>query len=605
MTTILPSRGTETPVGVTDSAGHPQWGSDLILDMLRLFGIEYAAVLPGSSFRGIHDSAINYTANARPQMLLCNHEMICVGLARGYYRATGKPMAAMLHNFVGLLNSAMTIYDAWCDRSPVLVIGGTGPMDATLRRPWIDWIHTANLQADPIRNFVKWDDQPWSVASIPESMMRGYRIAVSEPCGPVYLCFNTDDQEAPITDSFPLPDVGRFAPAPTPRPDPAAVQEAARLLVNAELPLALADRVGRSAEAVRALVELAELLAMPVLNLGSSQAFPTLHPMAFAGMNRELLREADVVLGLDCVDLAGASLISPPGHGARNRLETPNTGKKVINVSMDELITRSMSTDYQALPAADVPMLSTPSVVLPLLLEAVRSALDSGARARIDRRRQVLEGRQQELQQRFRRVRDEQWDRPEISELRLWAELWEAIKNEDYCITHGAPGRSAPGILDIPGPERSVAGGGGGAVGSGPSVALGAGLGLRESGKLPVGFFGDGDFLSGGQAVWTAAHYGIPGVWVLKNNRSYYNDEDHQLQMAHMRERPVENKWIGMRMENPEVNFAGYARDLGAGGEGPIHDAAELPGALKRAVQRAKEGELVVVDVRVENRDQG
>jgi len=605
LTTILPKKGFETPVGVTDSAGHPQWGSDVILDMLRLLGIEYAAVLPGSSFRGIHDSAVNYTANNRPEMLLCNHEMICVAMARGYYRATGRPMVAMLHNFVGLLNSAMTIYDAWCDRTPVIIVGGTGPMDATMRRPWIDWIHTANLQADPIRNFVKFDDQPWSVASIPESMMRAYRIAVSDPGGPVYLCFDTDDQEEPITEPFDLPDVSRFAPAPIPRPDPASLKEAARLLVNAEFPVALADRVGRSAEAVRALVELADLLALPVLNLGSSQAFPTHHPMAFAGMNRELLRDADVVLGLDCVDLAGSSRVTLPGHGARIRLETPNATKKVINVSMDELLTRSMATDYQALPVADIPILSTPAVVLPLLIEAVRSELDSGARARIDRRRQVLEGKQRELQQRFRKLRDEQWDRPEISELRLWAELWDAIKNENFCLTHGAPGRSAPGILNLPGPERSVAGGGGGAVGSGPGVALGAGLGVRDAGKLPIGFFGDGDFLSGNQAVWTAAHYGIPGVWVLKNNRSYYNDEDHQLQLAHLRERPVENKWIGMRMENPAVDFAGLARDLGAGGEGPISDVAELPGALQRAVQRAKEGELVVVDVRVENRDGG
>ncbi len=605
MTTVLPPKNNEAPVGVTGATGNPQWGSDLIMDMMRLFNIEYAAVLPGSSFRGIHDSAVNYTGNSRPQMILCNHEMICVAAARGYYRATGRPMAAMLHNFVGLLNSAMTIYDAWCDRAPVIIIGGTGPMDATLRRPWIDWIHTANLQADPIRNFVKFDDQPWSVASIPESMMRAFRIATSEPNGPVYLCFNTDDQEAPITEPFPLPDVGRFAPAPIPRPDPAAVRQAARLLLGAELPVALADRVGRSPQAVRALVQLAELLAMPVLNLGASQSFPTHHPMAFAGMNRTLLRDADVVLGLDCVDLAGSSLITPPGHGARSRLETPNAGKKVINVSMDELLTRSMSTDYQALPAADVPMLSTPAVVLPLLIEEVRSQLDSAAQARIDRRRQVLEGRQQDLQQSFRRMRDEQWDRPQISELRLWAELWDAIKDEDFCITHGAPGRSAPGILNIPGPERSVAGGGGGAVGSGPGVALGAGLGLKDTGKLPVGFFGDGDFLSGCQAVWTAAHYEIPGLWVLKNNRSYYNDEDHQDQMARMRERPQENKWIGMRMENPEVDFAGLARDLGASGEGPIHDVADLPGTLKRAVQRAKEGELVVVDVRVENRGEG
>jgi thiamine pyrophosphate-dependent acetolactate synthase large subunit-like protein len=531
--------------------------------------------------------------------------MLCVGMARGYYRATGRPMAAILHNFVGLLNAAMTIYDAWCDRTPVIVMGGTGPMDATKRRPWIDWIHTANLQADPIRNFLKFDDQPWSVAAIPESILRAYRIAVTEPGGPVYLCFNTDDQEEPITEPMALPDVARFGPAPTPVPDRASLREAARLLVGAEMPVALADRVGRSAEAVRTLVQLADELAMPVLNLGASQAFPTHHPMAFAGLNQDLLREADVVLGLDCVDLAGSSRVSLPGHGARTRLETPNEGKKVINVSMDELAARAMTTDYQALPAVDVPMLSTPAVVLPLLLEEVRSQLDSGARGRIDRRRQALAGRMDQLQQRFSRQRDAQWDRPQISELRLYAELWETIKDEDFCLTHGGPGRAAPGIFNIPGPERSVAGGGGGAVGSGPSVALGAGLGLRETGKLPVGVFGDGDFLSGVQTLWTGAHYHIPGLWVIKNNRSYYNDEDHQERVAQMRERPPENKWIGMRMENPEVDFAGVARDLGAGGEGPVKDVADLRPTLQRALQRARQGELVVVDVRVENRGEG
>ena len=605
MATLLPPKTMDAPVGVADSTGKPQWGSDLILDMMRLLEIDYAAVLPGSSFRGIHDSAVNYAANTRPELLLCNHEMICVALARGYHRATGRPMAAILHNFVGLLNAAMTIYDTWCDRTPVIIMGGTGPMDATKRRPWIDWLHTANLQADPIRNFVKFDDQPWSVASIPESMLRAYRIAVTEPGGPVYLCFNTDDQEEPITEPMALPDVSRFAAAPVPAPDRASVREAARLLIGAELPLALADRVGRSADAVRALVELAELLAMPVLNLGATQAFPTVHPMAFAGMNQELLRDADVILGLDCVDLAGSSRITIPGHGARVRLETPNEGKKVINVSLDELMTRAMTTDYQALPAVDVPMLSSPAVTLPLLIEEVRSQLDGAARSRIDRRRQVLAGRMEQLQERFRRLRAAQWDRPQISELRLWGEMWEAIKGEDFCMTHGSPGRMAPGIFDLPGPERSVAGGGGGAVGSGPGVAVGAGLGLRPTGKLPVAQFGDGDFLSGVQALWTAAHYRIPGVWVVKNNQSYYNDEDHQDRIARIRERPPENKWIAMRMENPEIDFAGVARDLGVGGVGPVKDAADLPATLKQAVQRAKEGELVVVDVRVENRGEG
>jgi len=151
------------------------------MDMLRLLEIEYAAVLPGSTFRGIHDSAVNYTANQRPELILCNHEMITVSLARGYARATGRPMAAIVHNVVGLLNTGMTIYDAWCDRVPVLVLGGTGPVDATRRRPWIDWIHTANVQGNLVRDFTKWDDQPASLTHFGESAVRAYKIAMTPP----------------------------------------------------------------------------------------------------------------------------------------------------------------------------------------------------------------------------------------------------------------------------------------------------------------------------------------------------------------------------------------------------------------------------------------
>src|SRR5579862_6156249 len=240
MATVERTRPVEMPVGVRDQSGEPEWGSDLVMDMLRLLDIEYAAVLPGSTFRGIHDSAVNYTANHKPEFILCNHEMITVSLSRGYYRATGKPMAAIIHNVVGLLNTMMTIYDAWCDRAPVLVLGGTGPVDATKRRPWIDWIHTANVQGNFVRDITKWDDQPASVAAIPESMLRAYRIAMTEPAGPVYVCFDVGLQEQALPESFVLPDVSRYRPPAPPAPDRGAIREAARLLVNAELPLCFA-----------------------------------------------------------------------------------------------------------------------------------------------------------------------------------------------------------------------------------------------------------------------------------------------------------------------------------------------------------------------------
>ncbi|MBM2809990.1 MAG: thiamine pyrophosphate enzyme-like TPP-binding protein, partial [Chloroflexi bacterium] len=516
-------RSMDAPIGVSDSTGRPQWGSDVVVDMMRLLDIDYAAVLPGSSFRGLHDSAVNYAANSKPELILCNHEMITVSLARGYARAAGKPMAAIVHDFVGLLNTSMSIYDAWCDRTPVIVMGGTGPMDAAKRRPWIDWIHTANLQSNAVREFVKWDDQPWSIEAIPESLLRAYRIAVTEPAGPVYLCYDHEQQEEPVAGNFKLPDPSRFRPAPSPVPDVGSLREAARLLVNAELPLCYADRLGRTPQAVRVLVELAELLAMPVINLGARWSFPTPHALNFWGMQGELLPQADVVLGLDLVDLAGA-MGPPASHGAR-----PTEGgsvqlgdKRVINISMDELATRALTTDHQGLPPVDVPMLAEPGAALPLLLEEVRSQLDAAARSRIDRRHGHLADLQERLRARQRSYIESQWDHPQIAEARLSSELWEVVKNEDFLYTSPRFRTMAPGIGEIPDSGRCLGGGGGGAVGTGPGFFTGVSLAMKDSGKLLVSMTGDGEYISGCQALWTAAHYHLPGLWVINNNRSYY-----------------------------------------------------------------------------------
>jgi thiamine pyrophosphate-dependent acetolactate synthase large subunit-like protein len=598
---ILASRPTEQPSNVRDAAGRPEWGSDLVLDVLRLLDIPYASLLPGSTFRGIHDSAVNYTANTRPELILCNHEMICVSLARGYARVTGKPMAAILHNVVGLLNASMTIYDAWCDRVPVLILGGTGPLDATRRRPWIDWIHTANVQGNLVRDFTKWDDQPGSVAAIPESLLRAYRLAVTEPAGPVYVCFDVALQEQRLESPVELPDVARFRPAARQAPDPAALRQLADLLVQAELPLALADRVGRSPAAVRALVELAELLAMPVVNLGGRHSFPTSHPLDFTA---DLLPEADVVLGLDVIDLEGSMRLRPdPVTRAARKLTAER--QRVASISLDELIHRGLTADYQALPAVDLPILADTSLAIPLLVEACRAALDGNARSRIDVRRQRLADRQAQLRERQQAYLRQQWDHPRITEARLAAELWQAIQAEDIVLTAGRPQRMAPGVFQLRGPEQSAAGGGGGAVGAGPGVALGAALALKHSGKLPLAILGDGEMLSSIQALWTAAHYRLPSLWVINTNRSYYNDEDHQDRIAQVRGRPPENKWVAMRMQDPEVDFAALARTFGVHGEGPIKEAADIGPAVRRAVEVVKHGGFAVVDVWTEPRSHG
>jgi acetolactate synthase-1/2/3 large subunit len=601
---LVETRSLDRPVRVTDAAGRPEWGSDLIMDLMRLLDLEYAALLPGSTFRGIHDSAVNYTTNSRPELILCNHEMITVAVARGYARVTGRPMAAILHNVVGLLNASMTIYDAWCDRVPVLILGGTGPLDATRRRPWIDWIHTANVQGNLVRDFTKWDDQPGSVAAIPESMLRAYRIAVTEPAGPVYVCFDVELQEHKLDTPIDLPDVRRYRPAAAPAPDPAALREAASLLVRAEQPLAFADRVGRSADAVRTLVELAELLAMPVINLGGRHSFPTPHALEFTSTSGDLLREADLVLGLDVIDLDGSTRLRPDPVTRSARKLRPD-GQRVVTISLDELVHRGLTADYQALPAVDLPILADTTSALPLLLEACRSALDASARGRIEARRDTLAERQAQMRAAQDAYLRKQWDRPQTSEARLLAEVWRGIEGADFVLTAGRPQRMAPGVFAISGPEQSVAGGGGGAVGASPGVALGSGLALRNSGKLPVAILGDGETLSSIQALWTAAHYRVPSLWIVNNNRSYFNDEDHQDRIAQVRGRPPENKQVAMRMEDPEVDFAAVARTFGMHGEGPVKDAADIGPAVRRAAGVVKRGGFAVVDVWTENRSHG
>jgi thiamine pyrophosphate-dependent acetolactate synthase large subunit-like protein len=570
------------------------------MDMLRLLDCEYAAILPGSTFRGIHDSAVNYLANRGPELIVCNHEMITVAVANGYYRATGKPMAAILHNFVGLINSSMTIYDAWCARAPVIILGGTGPLDARARRPWIDWIHTANVQGNAIRDFVKWDDQPASIAAIPESILRAYRIAMTEPYGPVYVNFDVTLQEGEIPKGFDLPDPAKFAPAASPAPDRGALREAARILIASEQPLVFADRVGRNADAVASLVELAELLAAPVINTGGAFSFPTPHPLDFTGAEKDLLRESDVVLGLDVLDLDGALRL--PVNYLTRKAERASESQRVISISLDEMLARGLTSDYQALPSTDLSMLADTKLAIPYLLEEVQSLLGSNDRVRIDARRHAMIDRQEQLRAKQRDYVRAQWDHPEITEARLVSEIWEIIKSEDFVITHGGFLRMAPGVFSINGPAQHLGNLGAGAVGARPGVALGSALALKRTGKVPVAILGDGEFFGAIQTLWTAAHYSIPSLWVVNNNRLYYNDVGHQDRIARFRDRPPENKWIGLAIDDPAPDFSAIARTFGLHGEGPIRSAVDLGPALKRALEAVKRGQLAVIDVWTEGR---
>jgi thiamine pyrophosphate-dependent acetolactate synthase large subunit-like protein len=571
---LSPTVRAEAPV-----AGPEQkeiWGSDAIAAVLRALDIPFLALNPGASYRGLHDSIVNYLGNTRPQMLLCLHEESAVAIAQGYAKVSGRMMGAVVHSNVGLMHASMAIFNAWCDRMPMLVLGATGPWDAAKRRPWIDWIHTAADQAALVRDYTKWDNQPASVPAAYEAILRAAQIANTAPRGPTYINLDAGLQETKIGALPPLPDAKRYrAPDPV-LPAEHLVDAAAKLLSGAKHPVILAGRASRSESCWKQRVALAEKLhARAFTDIKVGAAFPTDHPLHAAPPSTflspdaaKLLREADVVLSLDWVDLAGALKAA---WGA------DPVGAKVIQISPDAHIHRGWSMDYQGLPAVDIYMMCEPDIAVPLLLDAVKP------------RPGAVAAKPAPLPEAASDV---------VSIRTLADALNAATKDVDICITRLPLGwngayRHFRHPLDYIGSE------GGGGVGAGPGITVGAALALKDSGRLPVAVMGDGDFLMGVTALWTAAHYGVPCLILVANNRSFFNDELHQERVAKERSRPVENRWIGQRISGPDIDIAMMARAQGAEGIGPIAKASELAPAIEKGIQVARNGAVCVVDVRV------
>jgi thiamine pyrophosphate-dependent acetolactate synthase large subunit-like protein len=564
-------------------AGHALFGSDIVAEALRAVGVPYIALNPGASFRGLHDSLVNHLGNEAPTMLLCLHEEHAVAIAHGYAKVTGRAMAAALHSNVGLMHGTMAIFNAWCDRMPVIVIGATGPVDAMKRRPWIDWIHTARDQGAMVRGYTKWDDQPASPEAAREAIYRGAWLAQTAPMAPVYINLDAEMQEARLSEAPPPLDAARYTPQALTAPAPGPLAQAADLLRAAKAPVILAGRVSRDLTGWNERIELAERLQARVatdLKIGAS--FPTDHalhvgsPSVFPGAEMlEALRRADVILSLDWVDLGGT---------LRAAFAPAMPAAKVIQVSLDHAVHNGWSMDHQALCVADIHLAADPATAVPMLIDAVGVAARAGGPggARADGLAALP-------------LRDA----GPLSVEHLAVGLRQAVGKREVSLTHlplswnGAwwPFRHP---LDFLGSD------GGGGIGGGPGISIGAALALRGSGRLPVAICGDGDFLMGATALWTAAHYRIPLLVVVANNRSFYNDEVHQERVARMRDRRVENKWIGQRIADPDVDIVKMARAQGAVGFGPVTSAMDMVPALENAIRAVEAGSVAVVDVRVE-----
>jgi len=564
------------------------WGSDAIVEQLSRLGLKYMALLPGSSYRGIHDSLVNYKGNAAPEMLVVLHEEHAVSIAHGYAKVTEYPMSVGVHANVGLMHATMAIFNAFCDRVPIVILGATGPLDATKRRPWIDWIHTAQDQGALVRPFVKFDDQPYSANAAIRSLVQATSMAMAKPNGPVYICLDLSIQEAKLDpETLQYPDTSRYFNLSPPGPSPEVVDLVFHAISSSEKPVFMFGRVNRTIDSWNSRIELAELFSASVLtDLKQAASFPTTHPLHTAAPGifpsphtSEIIQSADLIVSFDYVDLAGTLRTAYPSS-------EPNA--KVVHVSLDSALHNGWSKDHFGQPPVDIPVQSDPDKFLSTLLKLCRS--------------KNVEKRKSEWPPKVEPLAEPTSESEDIFMGDLAAALYSSVPEKNLCLVRvplGWRGRD----LVCTHPLSFMGMDGGAGLASGPGQAVGTGLALKDSGSglIPVAVLGDGDYFMGSSALWTAARYRLPTMVIVANNGSFYNDEVHQERVAKVRGRPVENKWIGMRLDDPLPDVSKNAESLGCKlvAESQVKRKSDLEGVLRKAAAEVKKGAAVVVDVKV------
>jgi acetolactate synthase-1/2/3 large subunit len=576
-------------------------GSDFMVDVIKSLGFEYIAANPGSAFRGLHESIINYGGNVAPEFITCCHEESAVGMAHGYAKIEGKPMCVLVHSDVGLQHASMAMYNAYCDRVPVYVIAGN-IIDATKRRPGVEWDHSVEDAASLVRDFVKWDDLPISLPHFAESAVRAYKIAMTTPTMPVLLVADAGLQEAPIASDakFHIP---KLVTAMLPQGDSGSVYEAARLLVTAENPVIIADRAARTPAGMARLIELAEVLQAPVIDQGARMNFPTRHPLNQSEGARGLIGAADVILGLELTDFWGTV------HSYRDQLYRTSKSiilenAKLISISTGDLYVKGNYQDIQRYPEVELAIAADAETTLPSLTEAVKSLITNDRKRVFQDRGNKFADKHQKAWDGARSQATYGWDSSPISIARLSSELWAQIKDEDWSLVSGLSFASSwpLRLWSFDRHYQFIGSSGGGGQGYNAPAAAGAALANKKHGRLSVSIQGDGDLMYAPGILWTMAHHRIPLLSVMQNNRAYHQELMHVQRMACRHERGVTRAHIGTTLQDPNIDYAKVAQGMGVYAEGPITNPKDLGPAIRRAIEVVKRGYPALIDVVTEPR---
>jgi acetolactate synthase-1/2/3 large subunit len=583
--TLPPSKD---PVNQTSSGG------DFMVDVLKTLNFDYLTMNCASAFRGIHESFLNYGKNTKPEILTCPHEEIAVHMAQGYAKMEGKPMAMMCHGTVGLQHASMALYNAWCDRVPVYVMIGN-IIEGDKRAPGVEWVHSAIDPAAIVRDFVKWDDQPASLQHFAESAVRAYKIAMMPPMGPVLLSLDAELQENSIVDpeSLRIPKLANVVP---PVGDAGAIGDAAKMLVTAENPVIICDRLARSPAGMARLVELAETLQCAVVDNAGRMNFPSRHPLN-QSFRRSVISQGDVILAIEMNDVFG-SLNAFSDRIARTSRPTVKKGAKIVTLGLRDTYMKSNYQDFGRYQDVDLAIAGDGEASLAPLIEAVKRLVDPSRKSVYEMRGKKLAASHQAMVEQTKSDATLGWDASPITTARMCAEVYAQIKDEDWSMVGTSIRLSWPHRLwnfDKPHRWNGVSGGAG--VGYNLPASLGAALANKQHGRLTVSFGGDGDFMFAPGTLWTAAHHRIPMLYIVQNNRAYHQEYMYLTAMAARRSRGIENAHIGTTLTDPNIDFATVARGFGAHGEGPVTNPNDLAPALERAIAAVKSGQPALVDV--------
>jgi acetolactate synthase-1/2/3 large subunit len=593
---IMTSATESAPPPAVEILTADRTGSDFMVDVIKSLGFEYVCANPGSSFRALHESVINHGGNRNPELLTCCHEESAVAMAHGYFKVEGKPLAVMAHGTVGLQHASMAIYNAWCDRVPVYILIGNH-LDAAIRRP-AEWYHGVQDAAAMVRDYTKWDDTPGSLTHFAESAVRAYRVAMTPPMAPVVLTVDGHLQEEPIDNDQKLA-IPRLTLPALPQGESGAVTEVARLLVAAENPVLVVDRLVRTPAGMKLLAELAETVQAAVIDRGGRMNFPSRHALNHTQSATAVLANADLVLGLEVTDFwATLNILRDQLH--RSSRPIVKTGTTLITITTGDLYIRANYQDFRRLQDVDLAIAADGEATLPALIEAVKRAITGDRRRVFQERGARLAEASQAAQTRSRLAASYAWDASPVSTARLCAELWAQIKNEDWSLvsSYYSDGGGWPRRLwDFNKPYHWLGDAGGGGIGYGAPASVGAALANRRHGRLSVALQTDGDLMYAPGILWTAAHHKIPILSVMNNNRAYHQELMHVQTMANRHNRGIDRGQIGSVLTEPNIDYARLAQSMGVHAEGPITDPNDLGPAIARAIAVVKRGEPALVDV--------